>query len=207
MPRCFFTVALCSLLAIRSFAGDVVTFTTRDGQRFENVTVIRAEGRRLEVKSATGAQSVRYRVLPREIQERFFDPSMLYPPQVGDRLDFKTLDGHAYQGPLRQVLLAGISIETPHGVETIAFERLPPELANAFDHEPEDVARYEAALRAQKARALAAQQAAERKAAEYKAAQERAARDNASAVREPAMGERGARQLGDPQLGGRGSGR
>jgi len=190
-----------------AWAADEVSFVTRDGQSFHTVTVHRVNARRLEVKTPAGIKSLRYANLPREVQERFFDPSLLYPPKLGDALDFTTRDGTRYAGPLRAVSPVGISIETRHGVDTIAFAKLPPELANTFDYDPEDAARYEAILRAQKAKALAAQQAAERKAAADKTARERAeqnAKRQRPSTGEAQMGTRGSKNLGTPQLGGRG---
>ncbi len=198
------------LTVVAAFAGEQVSFITRDGQSFESVTVSRVVGRRLEVTTPAGVRSLRYTNLPRAVQERFFDPSLLYPPQVGDALDFTTRDGVKYQGPLRAITPLGISIETAHGVDSIPFAKLPPELANTFDYDPEDAARYEAALRAQKAKALAAQQAAERKAAADKAARDRAelnARRKQPTPRESGMGTRGTKNLGAPQLGGSGLGK
>jgi hypothetical protein len=192
-------------------AADRVSFTTTDGRLFKDVAVTRVVGRNLEVTTPAGVQAVRFRHLPRDIQERFFDPSLLFPPKVGDALDFKTLDGRDFKGPLREIAPNGISIQTPDGLEKIPFSNLPPELANTFDSDAGDAARYEAALRAQRQRALAAQQTAEAKAAAQRAAAEKAAAkaasDRKAGVSEIPMGRRGSQALGAPRLGGSGLGK
>lgn len=204
-------MAFLFALATTGFAGDRISFTAVDGRVFKDVTVTRVVGRKLEVMTPTGAQTVRFKNLPREMQERFFDPSLLFPPKVGDELDFKTLDGHAFKGPLREIAPNGISLQTPDGLEKIPYSNLPPELANTFEYDPEDAARYEAALRAQKQRAFAAEQAAEKKAAAQRAAADKAAAKS-SPNRKPApaevpMGTRGSKSLGTPKLGGSGLGK
>jgi hypothetical protein len=194
-----------------AMGGEAITFTTVDGRVFKDVTVSRITGRKLEVLTPAGKQLVRFNHLPREIQERYFDPSLRYPPKVGDELEFKTLDGRSFKGPLREIAPNGISIQTPDGLEKLAYSNLPPELANTFDYDAEDAARYEAALRVQQQRAFAARQAAEKKAAEHRAAAERAAARSQPtrkpAPAEAAMGDRGTQNLGAPKLGGRGLGK
>ncbi len=204
-----FHTALLLACAATSLAGDRVTFTTIDGRTFRDVEITQIKGRKLEVKTPAGPQIVRFANLPADIQARYFDPSLRFPPKVGDLLEFTTLNGHAYKGPLREVAPNGISIETPDGLEKIAYSNLPPELANTFDYDAEDAALYEAALRAQRQRALAAQQAAAKKAAEQQkaAAQRNAPRPQPAPARaESQIGDRGSKSLGSPQLGGRGLG-
>jgi hypothetical protein len=196
-------------LAGTALSAEQVSFTTVEGRVFNDVTVTRTSGRKLEVMTATGAQLIRFNSLPREIQERFFDPSMRFPPKVGDDLEFKALDGRAFKGPLREIAPNGITLETPDGLEKLAYSNLPAELANTFDYDAEDAARYEAALRAQKQRVFAAQREAEKKAAAQRAAAEKAAARSkshrkASGTETPAMGDRGTQNLGAPKLGGRG---
>ena len=192
-------------------AAEKVSFTTRDGHQFEDVTVSRVVGRRLELLTPKGTQVVRFSNLPRELQERFFDPSLLHPPKVGDLLEFKSLDGRSFNGPLREVAPNGISIGTPDGVEKVAYSNLPPELANTFDYDAEDAARYEAALKAQQHRAALARQAAEKKAATQRApagkSTTRTQPTRPSSSDESTLGSRGTQNLGAPKLGGRGLGK
>jgi hypothetical protein len=192
-------------------ADERISFTTVDGRAFKDVAVTRTVGRKLEVVTASGAELVRFRNLPHDIQLRFFDPSMLFPPKVGDDLDFKSLDGRKFKGVLREIAPNGISIGTSDGVEKIPYSNLPPELANTFDYDADDAARYEAALRAQQQRAAAARLAAEKKAATQRAAAEKttaksSARKNPARTDTP-MGNRGTQALGAPKLGGSGLGR
>jgi hypothetical protein len=205
-----FRAALFLMMGASVFA-DPVSFTTVDGKKFEGVTVTRTMGRKLEVVTPTGTQLVRYKNLPREIQERFFDPSMLYPPKVGDLLDFKTLDGKEYKGPLREVTPNGISIGTPDGVDKVAYSQLPPELANSFDYDAEDAARYEAAMREHQRKIFIAKQAAAQKEAEIRAREQRNNQQPQPTPRQDTveynLGDRGSQQLGTPALGGRGLGR
>ncbi len=205
---CCFAVLLFAHAAI---AADRVTFTTADGHVFKDVTVTRVYGRKMEVMTPTGAQVVRFKNLPSEIQERFFDPSLRYPPKVGDELEFTTLDGRAFKGPLREVAPNGISIETTDGLEKVPYSNLPAELANTFDYDAEDAARYEAALRIQQQRAFAARQAAEKKAAERQAAAARAAVkpsvNRKSTPDDVPIGAQGTQALGAPRLGGSGLGK
>ena len=198
-------------LAATGRAGDRISFTAVDGHAYKDVTVTRVVGRRLEVMTPTGAQSIRFRNLPRALQERFFDPSLLFPPKVGDELDFTTIDGHAFKGPLREIAPNGITLQTPDGLEKVPYSNLPPELANTFDYDAEDAARYEAAQRALQQRAFAAKQAAEKKAAAQQAAANKAAAKSQS-NRKPSpadvpMGTRGSQDLGVPRLGGSGLGK
>jgi|SRR6266853_3447981 len=209
LPHAISSIALVLTFAVSAPAADQVSFTTADGREFHDVTVKGAVGRKLEVVTEKGVERVPFKNLPRDIQERFFDPSMLYPPKAGDVLDFTTRDGHKYKGTLSEVVPNGISIETPDGFEKIAYTNLPPELANTFGYDAEDAARYEAALRAQKLRMLAAQAAAEKKAAAQRAAAERSAAQSQRGRATPkpgesALGQSGTRDLGAPQLGGRG---
>ena len=191
-------------------AGEKVSFTTNDGRVFKEVTVTRVVGRKLEVMTPLGAQVVRFPNLPAELQERFFDPSLRFPPKVGDLLDFTTLDGRHFHAPLREVAPNGISLGTADGVEKVAYSNLPPELANTFEYDAEDAARYEAGLRAQQHRAAVARQAAEKKAAAQRAAAEKSAAKATpprATTADPAMGSRGTKNLGAPKLGGRGLGK
>jgi hypothetical protein len=206
-----FPAALLLTLAASGLAVDRVSFTAVDGRVFKDVAVTRTLGRKLEVMTPTGAQMLRYGNLPREMQDRFFAPSLRFPPKVGDELEFKTLDGRAFKGPLREIAPNGISLETPDGLEKVPYSNLPPELANTFDYDAEDAARYEAALRAQQQRAFAAKQAAEKKAAAQRAATDKAAAKTTT-NRKPSpadvpMGNRGSQDLGAPRLGGSGLGK
>src|SRR5688572_23888622 len=97
-------------LTTSGLANEQVSFTAVDGRVFKDVAVTRTIGRKLEVMTPAGKQLIRFDRLPREIQERFFDPSMRFPPKVGDPLEFKTLDGRAFKGPLREVAPNGITI-------------------------------------------------------------------------------------------------
>ena len=195
-------------MAATGLAADRVSFTAVDGRVYKDVTVTRVVGRKLEVVTPSGTQAIRFRNLPREMQERSFDPSLLFPPKVGDELDFTTIDGHAFKGPLREIAPNGITLQTPDGLEKVPYSNLPTELANTFDYDAEDAARYEAALRAQQQRAAAARQAAEKKAATQRAAADKAAAKSQS-NRKPSpadvpMGTRGTQDLGAPKLGGSG---
>ena len=202
---------LLGAFAITGRGAEKVSFTALDGRVFNDVTVTRVIGRKLEIMTPQGAQVVRFGNLPRELKERFFDPSMLHPPKVGDLLEFKTLDGRSFNGPLREVAPNGISIGTPDGVEKLAYSNLPPELANTFDYDAEDAARYEAALKAQQRRTALARQAAEKKAAAQRApAGNTAAKtqpSRPSSSEESSLGTRGTQNLGAPKLGGRGPGK
>lgn len=205
------SIGAAVFLAVGSWAegNEPVSFTTVDGKHYTGVTVSRTVGRKLEVITPTGTQLVRFKNLPKEIQERFFDPSMMYPPKVGDLLDFNTLDGKTFKGPLREVAPNGISITTPDGVEKIAYSNLPPELANSFDYDADDAAHYEALMKERQRRALVARQTAERQAAEQ-AARQRSFQPLSTprpVAPESAMGDRGTQRLGAPQLGGRGLGK
>ena len=210
IPGLSIAFLLCAL-AMASRAADKISFTTLDGHRFDDVTVHRVVGRKIELLTPQGAQVVRFANLPRDLQERFFDPSLLHPPKIGDLLEFKALDGRAFHGPLREVVPNGISIGTPDGVEKLAYSNLPPELANTFEYDAEDAARYEAALRAQQQRAALARQAAEKKAAAKVAtkaktgAKPQPARPSSST--ESDLGSRGTKSLGAPRLGGSGLGK
>ncbi len=203
--------ALLSHAFAYAAAGERISFHTNDGRNFNEVTVTRVIGRKLEVMTPKGIQVVRFNNLPRELQQRFFDPSLLHPPKVGDLLEFKTLDGRSFSGPLREVAPNGISIGTPDGVEKVAYSNLPPELANTFEYDAEDAARFEAALRAQKQRAALARQAAEKKAAAQRATAEKAAAKkqppSPSSSGESTLGTRGSQNLGSPKLGGSGLGK
>jgi hypothetical protein len=200
----------CVALAASACAADPdrVDFQTRDGRVFTNVKAKRVAGRTLEVTTESGSQLLRFADLPPAIQERFFEPSMMHPPVVGDLLDFKTKDGRAFKGRLMAIAPNGITVGIPDGVEKVPYAKLPPELANSFDFDAKDALLYER----EQQRLFAARQAAELE-AQKKALKGtpkpsgKSSSGHGKMTPVPSLGESGRKQLGVPKLGGSGLGK
>lgn len=203
--------AMATLAA--AFEPQEASFTTLDGKVFDKVTVTRTVGRKLEIRADGLTQLVTFKLLPKEIQVRFFPPSMLHPPNPGSVLTFKSVDGRNIQGTLIGITPDGITIETEVGVEKFSWLNLPPELANTFDYDFEDAARYRNAMQAEARRAVEVRQAAEAKEAAAQAKEKRSnshstSSGSRSAPSGPApLGQRGTQSLGAPKLGGSGLGK
>lgn len=215
-PRRMVSGAVLALLACGAFApradaqGGEISFTTRTGLSFQDVSVTQVTPYKILIQTDSGALSIRTVDLPADLQARFAaEAHAPLPPKVGDRLDFTTRAGRKLSGvTLRRIEPVGLTIETAESLEKIPCSQLPDSLRAYFDYSPEEIARYDtsvrAALTAQAEKDKAAALAAERAAKVREAAAARTRKPTPKPAAVPVMGARGEERLGTPRLGGSG---